>query len=251
MGIYYLCLFAFVAGFVDAVAGGGGLIQLPAFFILQPELSLVQTLATNKTASFLGTATATMHYVGKAHLAVKHLLPAMITAAIGSFCGALLVSHLSKGQFMPFIIVALIAVLIYTLIRKNLGLNHEPKELKSNQVYIYGIITGTVIGFYDGVIGPGTGSFLIFAFIIVYGYDFLHASVSAKLLNCITNLAALILFMVQGNIIWKIALPVGACNMAGNYIGARVALKRGSRFVKIFFITVVCCLIVKLAYSYL
>lgn len=251
MLLLLLCCFAFLAGFIDAMVGGGGLIQLPAMFILMPQLNLVQTLATNKTASFMGTSVATVRYIKRVDIDWRHLLPAIISAFAGSMGGAMLVSHIHKEQFMPFIICALGLVLLYTIFRKNLGLHHQDKKLSPARYYLYAIGTGGVIGLYDGMIGPGTGSFLIFAFIILFGYDFLHASANAKVLNCITNFSALLLFFLQGQIQWMIALPVGAANMLGNYVGSHVALKKGSGFIRIFFIVVVVALIIKLGWDYL
>jgi uncharacterized protein len=246
-----LCFFAFLAGFVDAMVGGGGLIQLPAMFLLQPQLSLLQTLATNKTASFFGTSVSTVKYLRRVEINWKHLSPAIVSAFAGSFGGALLVSYIHKEQFMPFIICVLFLVLLYTIMKKHLGLHHIDKQLSQARYLTYAISMGLVIGFYDGLIGPGTGSFLIFSFVLLFGYNFLHASANAKVINCVTNIAALSFFLMQDGIVWTIALPVGAANMLGSYIGAHFALKKGSGFIRIFFIVVVLALILKLGYDYL
>lgn len=246
-----LCCFAFLAGFIDAMVGGGGLIQLPAFFILQPHLSLVQTLATNKTASFFGTSVSAYRYIKRVDIDWNHLTPAIVAAGIGSFSGALLVSFIHKEQFMPFIICVLILVLVYTMLKKELGLHHVDKSLSRNRYLLYAIGTGGIIGIYDGLIGPGTGSFLIFVFVVFFGYNFLHASANAKVINVVTNIAALLFFLFKGNIIWSIALPVGAANMLGSYAGSHVALKKGSSFIRLFFILVVLALIAKLGYDYM
>ncbi len=249
--ILLLCCFAFMAGFIDAIVGGGGLIQLPAYFILQPQLSLIQTLACNKTASFFGTIVATVSYVKRVKIDWKHLQPAIVSAFIGSFSGALLVSFIHKEQFMPFIICALLLVLVYTILKKNLGLHPNHKDLSTTTYYLYSIGTGGIIGFYDGLIGPGTGSFIIFALIVLFGYDFLRANANAKVLNCVTSVSALIFFFIKGAIVWHIAIPVAASNMAGNYLGAHLAFKKGSGFIRVFFIVVVLALIAKLSYDYL
>ena len=246
-----LFLFAFLAGFIKAMVGGGGLIQLPAMFILLPQLGLAQTLATNKTASFLGTSVSAVKYMKRVTIDWGHLTPALLAAFVGSFSGALLVSHVHKEQFMPVIICILLLVLVYTIFRKNFGLHHQQKSLTKIRYYVYAIATGLCIGFYDGLIGPGTGSFFVFAFISLFGYDFLHASANAKIINCITNISALIFFFVKGSIIWEIAIPVGVSNMLGNYTGAQFALKKGSRYIRVFFIVVVSLLITKLAYEHL
>ncbi|RYD55525.1 MAG: sulfite exporter TauE/SafE family protein [Sphingobacteriales bacterium] len=246
-----LCFFAFLAGFVDAMVGGGGLIQLPAMFLLQPQLSLLQTLATNKTASFFGTSVSTVRYIRRVKMDWKHLAPAIVSAFAGSFGGALLVSYIHKEQFMPFIICILFLVLLYTIFKKHLGLHHVDKQLSRYRYFTYAISMGLIIGFYDGLIGPGTGSFLIFSFVLLFGYDFLHASANGKVINCITNIAALSFFLVQGGIVWNIALPVGIANMLGSYAGSHLALKKGSGFIRMFFIAVVLALILKLGYDYL
>lgn len=246
-----LCLFAFTAGFVDAVAGGGGLIQLPAMFILQPHLSLVQTLATNKTASFAGTSVAAMRYIKKVTIEWRQLSPIIISAMVASFAGALLVSYIHKEQFMPVIIIALVMVVAYTILKRELGLHHDVKVLSPTRHMVYAIGTGTILGMYEGLIGPGTGSFLLFAFITLFGYDFLHASAHAKIINVAANVGALIFFISKGFVVWSIAIPVAICNMGGNYIGAHVAINKGSIFIKLFFTLVSMALIVKLCYDYL
>lgn len=251
LSLLLLCCFAFMAGFVDAMVGGGGLIQLPAMFLLQPQLGLAQTLASNKTASFFGTSVSAVKFARKVPVQWSYLTPAIIAAFIGAFSGALLVSYVHKEQFMPVIITVLLLVLLYTVAKKNFGLLHETKNLSQRQYYIYAIATGTIIGFYDGLIGPGTGSFLVFAFITFFGFDFLNASANAKIINCITNISALLFFFFKGHIVWAIAIPVGLANMLGNYAGAHMALKKGSAFIRVFFIVVVLGLIIKLSYDYL
>jgi uncharacterized membrane protein YfcA len=246
-----LCCFAFLAGFIDAMVGGGGLVQLPAMFLLLPQFTLAQTLATNKTANFLGTTVSAIQYMKKVKIEWYYLVAVMITAFAGSFGGALLVSHITKEDFMPVIIVVLLLVLAYTIWKKHLGLHHEVKLMGKTKVYLYGSLIGLIIGFYDGLIGPGTGSFLIFAFIIVFGYNFLHASANAKIINWVTNIAAISFFLFGGHIMWHIAIPVGLANMAGSYAGSHLAMKKGSSFIRLFFIAVVLCLVIKLGYSYL
>jgi len=246
-----LCGFAFLAGFVDAMVGGGGLIQLPAFFILMPQLSLVQTLASNKTASFLGTAVATVKYIRKVEINWKQLTPTIVSAFVGAFSGALMVSYVHKEQFMPFIITALIIVLFYTIFKKDLGLHHIDKQLTKGRYIAFSIGTGLVIGFYDGLIGPGTGSFLMFAYVMLFGNNFLYASANAKIINCVTGISALSFFLFNGAIVWHIALPIAFANMVGNYAGAHFALRKGSGFIRIFFILIVTALIIKLGYTYL
>ncbi len=240
-----LCLFAFLAGFVDAMVGGGGLIQLPAFLLFMPQLSLVQTLATNKTASFAGTGLSTFHYLKRVTLNWRELVPGITAAATGAFGGALLVSFIHKEQFTPFLLIVLTLVLIYTLLKKDLGLQ-STHTLSPRKHFWYSIATGLVIGVYDGCIGPGTGSFLVFAFVLIFGYTFVQAAANAKVLNCVTNAAALSFFIAKGAVVWGIALPVAAANMLGNYAGTKLAVRNGSGFIRGFFLIVVSALLLKL-----
>ena len=170
---------------------------------------------------------------------------------VASFAGALLVSYIHKEQFMPVIIIALVMVVAYTILKRELGLHHDVKVLSPTRHMVYAIGTGTILGMYEGLIGPGTGSFLLFAFITLFGYDFLHASAHAKIINVAANIGALIFFISKGFVVWSIAIPVAICNMGGNYIGAHVAINKGSIFVKLFFTLVSMALIVKLCYDYL
>ena len=245
-----LCIFAFLAGFVDAMVGGGGLVQLPAFFIFQPHLTLVQTLASNKTASFLGTSVAAVEFLKKVRIQWRQIAIILAAAFLSSVSGAFLVSQVRKEQFLPVIIIALIGVLTYTVYKRELGLHHTERHLSKRQKLLNSLATGGLIGFYDGLIGPGTGSFLIFAFVVLFGFNFLHAAANAKLVNLVTNIAALGFFFIKGHIVWSVALPVGLANMAGNYLGSKLALRKGSGFVRIFFIIVVILLILKLGFDY-
>ena len=249
MSLILLCLFAFTAGFVDAVVGGGGLIQLPAMFLLQPQLSLGQTLATNKMASFCGTALSAWHYLKAVPLRWRALVPGLAAAAIGAVCGAALVSLFRKEAFLPVILVVLLAVFVYTLLRKTFGL-HQTRPLPPTHHTIFLLLTGGIIGFYDGLIGPGTGSFFVFALVAVAGYSFVQAAASGKVLNCVTNASALALFIAKGAVVWSLALPVAAANMLGNYAGTKLALRQGSGFIRIFFLCVVSALLLKLGWEY-
>jgi uncharacterized membrane protein YfcA len=233
------------------MVGGGGLIQLPVFLLVQPQLTLVQTVATNKTASLFGSLVAAVKYVRKVPVHWPRLYPAMAGAAIGSLGGALLVSRMVKGRFMPVVILALILVLIYTAVKKDMGQQTAHRDYTPTQALVYAVLTGLVIGFYDGLIGPGTGSFLIFALIAVFGHRFLQASAEAKVLNCVTNLSAIVFFLSRGQVLWAFALPMAAANMAGNFLGAQFAISKGSGFIRICFLIVVSALILRLAYVYL
>lgn len=246
--LIFLFLFAFIAGFIDAIVGGGGLIQMPAMFLFAPQLSVTTALGTNKFAALMGTIVAAFRYVKKTEISWSAIIPATITALIFSFLGAHVISYFNKEYIKPVIFVLLIAVAIYTFIGKNFGEVHDP-HLSHKKTILYSVITGSAIGFYDGFFGPGTGSFLILIYVVVFGFNFLAASASAKLINCATNAAALSYFITTGQVNYAIAVPVAACNMIGSWIGAQLAIKKGSGFVRILFLVIVTGMILKFGYD--
>lgn len=245
----FLLAMAFLAGFVDSIVGGGGLIQMPALFLAFPNLPIPSLMGTNKFAALSGTALATTRYIKEIEVPWKKLLPAFIAALVFSWIGAGLVSHFPKEGLKPMVIGLLLLVLAFTLVKKDFG-KHVGIEPEGNRFLVYAVATGTTMGLYDGFFGPGTGSFLIMAFVMVFNFDLLKASASAKLVNCATNLAALSYFLYHGQVIWAIALPLAASNMIGSFIGSRLALKRGIGFVKVFFVLVVSALLIKLSWEY-
>ena len=235
---------SFFAGMIDSIVGGGGLILLPALFATYPTAPPATLLGTNKCASVWGTSLATYQYSQRVQLAWRALLPAALFALVGSFAGAWCVTLVDPDflrKLMPFI---LLAVLIYTLAKKDLGTNHTP-HLNKNRERLIACLIGAVIGWYDGFFGPGTGSWFIFLFVRFLGYDFLNASASAKLLNVATNIAAITLFALKGHVWWHIGLMMAVANMAGSLIGSHLALKHGARFVRWVFVVVVSLLIIK------
>lgn len=243
-----LCGFSFLAGFVDAVVGGGGLIQIPALFVLLPGLPAATVFGTNKFASIWGTFSATIQYARRVPITWRLVLPAGAAAAAFSFLGAHSVSLISNAALKPMILAMLAAVLGYTLWKKDFGALHAPKLNAAQQLWA-GLATGSVIGFYDGFFGPGTGSFLIFAFVGLFGFSFLAASASAKAVNSITNLAALAYFIGSGNIVFAFAIPMAVMNVAGSLAGSRLAIARGSGFVRRLFIVIVTGLIARFAWD--
>ncbi|MES2683417.1 MAG: TSUP family transporter [Pseudomonadota bacterium] len=240
--------FAFVAGFVDAVVGGGGLIQVPALFVLKPELSPATLFGTNKLASIVGTANATWQYARRVQLPWRILALTAGTAFVFSFVGARAVSYLNPNALRPLIIALLVVVFVYTLIKKDFGKLHAPKLSDVQQRYC-GVAIGVVIGFYDGFFGPGTGSFLVFAFVGLFGFSFLLASAAAKIINLATNAAALAWFIPTGQVLYQAAIPMAAANLAGSWCGAHLAMKRGSGFVRLFFIGVVALLLARMIWD--
>ena len=243
-----LGLAAFCAGYVDAVVGGGGLIQIPALFAAFPGVQPAVLFGTNKVASIVGTTSAAIQYGMKVTIPWRVALPGACAALIGSWYGAKAVAYLPPTVLRPMILVLLILVAGYTFMRKDLGsISREaPHTLRTTLI---ATSVGAVVGFYDGFFGPGTGSFLIFLFIRLIGMDFLRASVTAKIVNVATNLAAISYFATNVTILWKLALVMAGCNLCGAVIGSRTAMKHGTGFVRKMFLAVVCVLIGKLAYD--
>ncbi len=245
-----VCLAALCAGFIDAIVGGGGLVQTPVLFMAFPNLPVANLLGTTKIPSFSGTAVSLYQYSKQVSIAWKLILWVALAAFCSSMVGSRLVSLVSNQTFKPIILVALILVAIYTYTKKNFG---QQKELilTFRQSLLRGISVGLLIGFYDGFIGPGTGSFLVLVFIGLLGQDFLHASAHAKMVNLATNLASIIYFAINGNILFELAIPMAACNMLGGFIGSKFALLKGNKFIRVFFLCVVCATIVRFGYDVL
>ncbi|WP_283770560.1 TSUP family transporter [Nocardioides faecalis] len=240
-----LALAALMAGFVDAVVGGGGLVQLPALLLALPSASPVQVLATNKIASVCGTAASSATYYRRLRPDPRTFGPLMLLALVGAFTGALAASQIPRQAFEPLVLVALVAVGTYVVARPRLG---ESTQLRfaGRRHLATAMLVGFVIGLYDGVLGPGTGSFFVFVLVGLMGYDFLQASAKAKLANLATNVGALLLFIPTGAVLWDVGLLMGAANLAGGYLGARTAVARGAGFVRAFFIVVVGGFIVRI-----
>ena len=244
-----LCLAAGVAGWVDAVSGGGGLLQLPALLIALPDAEPVEALATNKVASVMGTAAAAATYARKAPPDLRTALPMAGAAFIGAALGALTAGRLPADVFRPVIVVMLVAVWLWTLLNPRLGREQQLRWHGRRRHYIAATLAGLGIGFYDGILGPGTGSFLLIVLVAGLGYSFLNASSTAKVVNLGTNVAAIIVFGITGSVLWLVGVLMGACNVAGAVIGARMAIRRGSGFVRIVFLTVVGLLILRLLWD--
>ncbi|SMH30255.1 hypothetical protein SAMN06295885_0411 [Rathayibacter oskolensis] len=242
--IALMILAAFAAGWIDAVVGGGGLLQLPAL-LLVPGISPVQALATNKLASIFGTTTSAITFYRRARPDLRTALPMAAVALGGSYGGATLAGLLPASVFKPIIVVALVVVAVVTLARPAMGAATALKHAGRRHL-VTAAVLGLVIGFYDGLIGPGTGTFLIIALITALGYDFLLASAKAKIVNVATNLGALLYFIPGGHVIWVLGLFMGLANVAGAYLGSRMAVAKGSRFIRIAFLVVVGALILKL-----
>ena len=242
--LFFLAAFAFIAGFLDAIVGGGGLIQLPALLIQFPQLALPTLFGTNKIAALSGTSIAAVQYAKRIRFNWKVLLSISLFSFIFSFLGARTVSYLDSEALKPLILIILIAIAIYTFIKKDLG-NVATKDLSTAKKMIFGAVIGAVIGFYDGFFGPGTGSFFVLAFVVILGFDFLSASAYAKVVNCITNISALLVFVRHGNYLLEIAILMAAFNIAGNFLGTKIAFKKGNGFIRIVFLIIVMLMILR------
>lgn len=248
MELLFVACASLLAGFVDAIVGGGGLVLVPALFAAFASAHPATLLGVNKSASLWGTAAATVQYARRVHMPWRTLLPAGLMALGSSFAGAWLVTVVSPEFLRKLLPFVLLAVLAYTLTKKELGREHAPRLRGWREAAVASAI-GLVLGFYDGFFGPGAGSLLVFLFVRLLGYDFLHASASAKLLNSCSNLAALTLFAFKGHIWWHYALALALANVAGSLLGTRLALKHGAGFVRVVFVLVVGALILRTGYD--
>lgn len=240
-----LALAALSAGFVDAVVGGGGLIQLPALLLALPGATPAQVLATNKLGSICGTTVSSATYYRRVQPDPRTFLPLMLLAFLGSVGGAFVASHIPRSAFEPIVLVALVLVGAWVLFKPTLG-RESLLRFSGHRHTAAAMATGLAVGFYDGALGPGTGSFFVIGLVGLLGYNFLDASAKAKMANWATNLGALCVFVPQGVVLWKVGLVIGLCNLVGGYLGARVAVARGSGFVRVFFIVVVAAFIVRI-----
>jgi uncharacterized membrane protein YfcA len=238
----------FASGFIDAIAGGGGLIQTPAMLLSFPDRNPVEVVATSKTAAFFGTTTAAIQYRKFIKTDPKLLIAMVIPAFIGAAFGALFASRISAESFKSSIFFMMIAIFIYTLFKPDLGKvnveKHSPKKMM-----VIGSIAACLIGFYDGLIGPGTGTMLMIALVAVMGFAFVGASAIAKVVNATTNLASIIVIGFSLGIMWKLGLVLAVANLAGGYMGSHMAIKKGSSFIRIFYLIVTALLILRLGYS--
>jgi uncharacterized protein len=229
--IVFVLVAAFGAGVIDAMAGGGGLVQLPALFAAFPTTPHSTLLGTGKLAGFAGTTSA-----------------AATSAFVAALVGAWIATRVAPDRFRTLVPVLLTLVLAYTLLHRDFGLQHQPRG-QGRRGRALAATGASVIGLYDGFFGPGTGSFLVFLFVRGFGLDFLHASASAKVVNAAANVAAIILFGLTGELLWLLGLAMAACNVTGAQVGSHLAIRRGSGFVRIVFLLVVGSLIAKTAWD--
>ena len=240
----FLLAASFFAGFIDSIAGGGGLIQLPALLIGLPKSETAEVLGTNKLSAVFGTTTAAALYRKQIKPDPKILLAMGVPAFLGSAGGAVLASKIPTSSMRPMVLVLLIIVAVYTWFKPDLGKFENLRHLPKRRVQI-AAIAGVVIGFYDGIFGPGTGSFLMLILVASLGYAFITASAIAKVVNVATNVGAIMVFGINGAVLWQIGIILGIANITGAVIGARLAIKGGSTLVRKVFLLVTVALIVK------
>jgi len=246
-GVFLLSA-AFFAGFVDSIAGGGGLIQLPALLIGLPKSETVTVLGTNKFAAVFGTTTAAGLYRREIKPEPKVLIAMALPAFIGSAMGASLASRIPTSSMRPLVLILLVVVAIYTWLKPDLGMVERFKHTDMRRIQI-AIAAGSIIGFYDGIFGPGTGSFLLLVLVASFGYAFITASAIAKVVNVSTNLGAILIFGIHGAVLWQIGLALGVANVTGAVIGSRLAIRGGSSLVRKVFLIVTVALIIKVAFD--
>jgi uncharacterized membrane protein YfcA len=240
----FLLAASFFAGFIDSIAGGGGLIQLPALLIGLPKSETAEVLGTNKLSAVFGTTTAAALYRKQIRPDPKILLAMGVPAFLGSAGGAVLASKIPTSSMRPMVLVLLIIVAIYTWFKPDLGKFENLRHLPKRRVQI-AALAGVVIGFYDGIFGPGTGSFLMLILVASLGYAFITASAIAKVVNVATNVGAIMVFGINGAVLWQIGIILGVANISGAVLGARLAIKGGSTLVRKVFLLVTVALIVK------
>lgn len=248
MDVVLLGCVAFLAGLVDAVVGGGGLIQLPALFTVFAREAPATLLGTSKLAGIFGTGAAAVNYARRVRVAWSAAAPAALAAFALSFAGAYTVTRVPADFVRTLLPCLLIAVAVYTFRRKDFGSTHAPVHSGHTEKLV-AVGMGACIGFYDGFFGPGTGSFLIFLFVRFFGFDFLSASAAAKIVNIACNFAALMWFGYSGHLLWQLGLLMAACQVAGSLIGTKLAIKHGSAFVRKLFLVVVSLLIIKTSHD--
>jgi uncharacterized membrane protein YfcA len=242
-----LCIIAFVAGFVDAIVGGGGLIQTPAGLILLPNEPVARVIGSLKIPSFTGTFFAARTYLKMVKIPWARLLLFTSTAFIAAFTGSFCLTKMSNQFMKPVLLIVLLSIAIYTYFKKDLGIKTDMKAL--NFPWHKGALICLGLGFYDGFIGPGAGSLLVLAFISSLGFDFLQANAHAKVVNLATNLGSILLFVLKGSIIWPIAIPMAICNAIGGMLGSRMAIAKGNKFIRVIFLCVILATLCRLGYD--
>ncbi|MEZ0311825.1 MAG: sulfite exporter TauE/SafE family protein [Myxococcota bacterium] len=248
MTLAVLALASFFAGLIDAVAGGGGLVTIPTLFSLYPATAPATLVGTNKAGVIFGTGAAAYRYVRQVRVYWSSTLPTMVSAFLFAIAGAHLLKQFPAEPLRRALPFVLLALLLYMVANKSLGLTHAPRASGHGE-RLLGIAGGAIIGMYDGFFGPGAGSFLILLFVRGFGYDFLHANASGKLVNLATNAAAILLLALAGHVWWRLSVLIAVANIAGSVVGSHLAVRYGSELIRRVFVVVVAALIVKTAYD--
>jgi uncharacterized membrane protein YfcA len=245
--IILLCIIAFFAGLVDAIVGGGGLIQTPAGLILLPNHSVAQVIGSLKIPSFSGTFFAARAFLQKIKIPFTRLLLFTSIAFSASFLGSLCLTKVSSAFMKPVILIVLVIIAIYTFTKKDFGQATKNEQLQFP--WYKAALICLALGFYDGFIGPGAGSLLVLAFISLLGFDFLQANAHAKVVNLATNMGSIVLFALKGDILWHIAFPMAICNALGGIVGSKLAIAKGNGFIRTVFLIVIMGTLCRLGYD--
>lgn len=241
--------FIFIAGLIDSIAGGGGLISLPAYWSI--GIPPHTALGTNKFSSCCGTVFSTARYFHAGMIDVPVAVWSAVAALLGSWLGARVALFVS-AVFLNYLLVVLIPSLtVLTLVRKDIGLRDHSANLKLGYRIALGICAGLVIGFYDGFFGPGTGTFLIMIYALLLKYDFVVANANTKVVNLASNVAAVVTFAVAGKVLYSIAVPGALCGIAGNLLGSRMVVKKGNKLIRAIFILALLLLLGRIGYNLL
>jgi len=248
MELYFLCFFAFLAGFIDSIVGGGGLVQVPAFFVLYPQLSVPNIIGTNRIASAVGTSVAAWNYARSVQIPWKTVLYAGVSAAVFSYLGATVQSLLPSSVLKPVILLLIVAIAVHTYKKKDFG-HSEHFRVAPERLGWWAAGIGAVLGFYNGFVGPGTGSLLVFGFVSVIGYSFLTSSAISKVVNVVADVASLVFFLTNKYVLFHLALPMMVCNVVGSYLGSRMAVLRGNSFIRKVFLVVVAGIVLRFAWD--
>ncbi|HEX9959190.1 MAG TPA: TSUP family transporter [Fibrella sp.] len=243
-----LCFFSFLAGFIDSIVGGGGLVQTPAILFSLPQYPVPTLLGTTKIPSVAGTLLGAVQFSRRVVIQWSLLLPMAVTAFVAALTGSWTLTHVPNTFMRPLALVILIGVFVYTLLKPDFG-QHVERTISRRQQLIRVVLMALIIGFYDGFFGPGTGSFLVLGMVSLLGFDFLRASAHAKWVNVATNAASLLFFASRGSILFAVAIPMALANLLGAFIGVRLALLKGNSFIRVFFLCVIAATILRFAYD--
>nr|WP_148315504.1 TSUP family transporter [Clostridium culturomicium] len=244
--LIFLCIAGFFAAFVDSIAGGGGIISVPAYMIVGLPTHIA--LGTNKFAATMGSLTSSINFIRSGNCNFKLLKIVAPFTLIGSILGVKTVLLIDESFLQPLVLILILAIGIYTFFSKSLGEEDNFNGFTKKNLFL-SILLGFSLGFYDGFFGPGTGTFLVFGFINILGLNFLKASANARVLNFVSNISALVTFALSGNINYLIGIPVCILMILGAKIGTRLAINKGNKIIKPIFITMAMAVAVKMLFQ--